>query len=189
MAGPTMKIPPEGTHCVLLLRAVNVGKRQLPMAALRVLGTALGFRDARTYLASGNLLARLPGDAAAAARQLEQAVSEHFGFHSDVVVRSAAQWLRYLDDNPFAQASAAEPNRVMLLLAGQPPAAQAEAQLRERAAPGEHIRAVRDGVWIHFAGGVAASRLTPTYIDKCVAAPTTARNWRTVQALAAMLRE
>jgi len=174
---------------VMLLRAINVGKRQLPMAALRELGLSLGFGEPKTYLASGNLVARVPGDSAAAARQLEAAITEHFGFHSDVIVRSAAQWANYLPDNPFAQASAAEPNRVMLLLANPAPADQAEALLRERAAPGERIRHVRDGLWIHFADGVGPSRLTPAFIDKCVGAPATARNWRTVQALTAMLAE
>ncbi len=40
---------------------------------------------------------------------------------------------------------------------------------------------------MHFADGVAQSKLTPAYIDKCVGAPATARNWRTVQALAELL--
>ncbi len=179
--------PATAERSVLLLRAINVGQRQLPMAALRELAGQLGLAEARTYLASGNLVARVAGDPAAAARRLEQAITEHFGFHSDVIVRSAAQWAPYLADNPFADASATTPNRVMLLLANAPPAADAQARLRERAAPGESVTAVRDGVWMHFAGGVAKSRLTPAYIDKCIGAPTTARNWRTVQALAAML--
>lgn len=173
--------------CVMLLRAINVGKRQLPMAALRELAQAMGWSRPQTYLASGNLVAAVPGPLAAAALRLEAAITDHFGFHSDVIVRSAAQWATYLADNPFEAASAKEPNRVMLLLANRSPAAKAVALLQERAAPGETIAAVRDGIWIHFAEGVGASKLTPAFIDKCVGAPATARNWRSVQALAAML--
>jgi uncharacterized protein (DUF1697 family) len=173
--------------CVMLLRAINVGKRQLPMAALRELAESLGWSQPQTYLASGNLVAAVPGSLTAAARRLEAAITEHFGFHSDVIVRSAAQWVPYLADNPFEAASAKEPNRVMLLLANQSPAAQAMALLCERAAPGESIATVRDGIWIHFAEGAGASKLTPGFIDKCIGAPATARNWRSVQALATLL--
>lgn len=173
-------------RCVLLLRAINVGRRQLPMAALRALAEQLGFGAPHTYLASGNLVAELPQPAADAARQLEAAITEHFGFHSDAIVRSAVQWPAYLVDPPAAVATA--PQRVMLLLANRAPAAQALDQLRERAAPGEHIQpAGPDGLWIHYAEGVASSRLTPAFIDRCVGAPATARNWRTVQALAGLL--
>lgn len=173
--------------CVMLLRAINVGKRQMPMAALREMAEAVGWNQPRTYLASGNLVAAVPGAVPAAARQLEAAITEHFGFHCDVIVRNAAQWAPYLADNPFTEASAKEPNRVMLLLGNQPPAAQAAALLRERAAPGESIAAVRDGLWIHFSEGAGTSKLTPAFIDKCFGAPATARNWRSVQALAEML--
>lgn len=173
------------TEHVLLLRAINVGKRQLPMAALRELATALGFAAPRTHLASGNLVAGLAGDAGRQARALEAAIAEHFGFHSDVIVRSGRAWPDYLDDNPFGDA---EPSRVMLLLANAAPADGAEAALRERALPSERVQRVRDGLWIHFPDGVHVSKLTPAFIDKCIGAPSTARNWRTVQALAALLR-
>lgn len=178
----------QATRCVMLLRAVNVGKRQLPMAALRELATRLGWSEPRTHLASGNLVVTLAEPATAAARRLEAAVTEHFGFHSDVIVRSAAQWAPYLADNPFADASATAPNRVMLLLAEGAPADDVAERLQARAAPGESMRRVRDGVWIHFAQGAGTSKLTPAFIDKCVGAPATARNWRTVQALHALLQ-
>lgn len=64
--------------------------------------------------------------------------------------------------NPFAEASEAEPNRVMLLLSKRPPAA----------------------IWIHYASGVGSSKLTPALIDKACGAPTTARNVRTIAKLA-----
>ena len=41
---------------IALLRAVNVGKRQVPMARLRELMGAAGFQDVSTYLQSGNVL-------------------------------------------------------------------------------------------------------------------------------------
>ncbi|MEO6604401.1 MAG: DUF1697 domain-containing protein, partial [Aeromicrobium sp.] len=46
---------------IILLRAVNVGGAQLPMARLREIAEELGASDASTYIASGNLIADVPG--------------------------------------------------------------------------------------------------------------------------------
>lgn len=176
-----------GQRCVMLLRAINVGRRQLPMAALRELAVSFGWQEPKTHLASGNLVVTVKGSPAAAAKELEAEIATHFGFHTDVIVRGAAAFVTYLTDNPFAEASEKEPNRVMLLLANGSPAADCEVRLQERAHADESVCVVRDGVWIHYAGSIHASKLTPAYVDKCVGAPATGRNWRTVQALAALL--
>ena len=44
------------TAYVALIRAVNVGGRQLNMADLKVLAESLGYGSPRTFIASGNLL-------------------------------------------------------------------------------------------------------------------------------------
>jgi uncharacterized protein (DUF1697 family) len=174
-------------RCVMLLRAINVGRRQLPMAALRDMAASFGWQDPKTHLASGNLVVTVKGTPAAAAKKLEAEIETHFGFHTDVIVRTAAPFVSYPKDNPFAEAAEKEPNRVLLLLANRAPAADCEARLRERMQADESVRTVRDGVWIHYAGSVALSKLTPAWVDKCFGSPATGRNWRTVQALAAML--
>ncbi len=173
-------------RCVMLLRAINVGRRQLPMAALRDMAASFGWQEPKTHLASGNLVVTVKGAAAAAAKKLETEIATHFGFHTDVIVRTAASFADYVKDNPFAEASEKEPNRVMLLLANGAPAADCEGRLRERMNADESVRVVRDGIWVHYAGSIAASKLTPAHVDKCVGSPATGRNWRTVQALAAL---
>lgn len=169
---------------ILLLRGVNVGgHRKVPMAELRALCSRTGLGEVRTYLASGNVVAATAMKAADAAVAMEKAIEARFGFPVDVIARRGNEWRRYLDDNPFAEQAATLPNRVMLLLANRTPAAGAVDTLRSRAGTGEQVQGVRDGIWIFFAEGAADSRLTPAAIDKAVGAPTTSRNWRTVQAL------
>lgn len=87
---------------IVLLRAVNVGgTAKLPMADLRTVATDLGATDVRTYIASGNLLADVPGDPATFDRALEQAVEARFGFFRDVVSRSPEQVAAALAAHPF----------------------------------------------------------------------------------------
>lgn len=172
------------TTFIALLRAINVGKRQVPMQALKALAEEIGFTDARTYVASGNLLFSGEGKADAVARRLEEAISSRFGFTVEVIVRTADEWPALMAANPFPEESEREPNRVLLLLSKAAPPADAADRLMERAQADEKVRAAGGALWFHFPAGVGTSKLTPAFIDKVCGSPTTGRNVRTVAKLA-----
>ncbi len=73
---------------VALLRAVNIGQRQTPMARVRDALGAAGFTDVQTYIQTGNVLltssARSPARVAA---QVRDTLSAEFGFDVPCVVR------------------------------------------------------------------------------------------------------
>jgi uncharacterized protein (DUF1697 family) len=104
-----------------------------------------------------------------------------------VVIRTAAQWSRYPDSNPFAEAAETEPNRLMLLLSKRRPAEGAEAAIAAKAAAGERVGRSGDALWIHYPAGAGTSKLTPPLIDRAIGSPATARNYRTVLRLREML--
>jgi uncharacterized protein (DUF1697 family) len=178
------------TRMIALLRAVNVGKRRLPMAELRAIAGDLGFEDARTYVASGNLVFTAGlSDAEAAAARLEEAITSRYGWTSEAILRSAEQWGVYASGSPFPDAEQDRAKMLHLLLSRRLPASDAVERLKERCATGERIAMQGDAIWIDFADGVGSSKLTPTFIDKCVGSPATARNWNTVLQLDAMTRD
>lgn len=175
-----------GRH-VALLRAVNVGGRKLPMADLRALCAGIGWEDVATYIQSGNVVFSAAGKPAALETQLDKAIAERFGMDVPVIVRTAAQWQRYAPANPFPEAAADEPNRLMLLVSKRTPAAGAERAVQARAAAGEQVRRAGDALWIHFPEGSGTSKLTPALIDRAIGSPATSRNYRTVVKLGEML--
>ena len=61
------------TAVVALLRAVNVGGRKLIMTELKGIADELGLEDARTFIASGNLLFRSGRSEASVKAMLEKA--------------------------------------------------------------------------------------------------------------------
>jgi uncharacterized protein (DUF1697 family) len=175
-----------GRH-VALLRAVNVGGRKLPMAELRALAEGLGWAEVATYIQSGNLVFTTGGAGDALENRLEQAIAKEFGLDVPVIVRSAAQWKRYPQGNPFAAEAEKEPNRLMLLLSKRPPSAGAEQAIEAKAKAGERVRRAGDALWIHFPEGAGTSKLTPSLIDRAIGSPSTARNHNTVVKLEEML--
>lgn len=175
---------------IALLRGINVGgHNKLPMAKLRALCTELGWVDPRTYIQSGNLIFAAPGTAAGLEDALEQAIEDRFGLTVPAIVRAASAWPAYIDQNPFPRASEEAPNLVMLALSRNPPAADAEFRLRERASESERVSRTGDTLWIHYGDGSGRSKLTPALLDRAAGSPVTTRNWRTVLKLGEMASE
>ena len=172
---------------VAVLRGINVGgHRKVPMAELRELAEAEGFRDVATYIQSGNLVFTAGGSAATAEASLERAIAAHFGFPVDVVVRTADDWASYAAGNPFPDAAETRPNHLLLALSKQPPSPGAEVALRGQASAGERVALLGAALWVDYVGSVARSKLTPAALNKALGSPVTARNWTTVLKLAEM---
>lgn len=80
---------------VAFLRAINTGTRRIKMADLRELYADLGYEDAATYIATGNVIfdsVSLPDVAL-----LESAFEERFGFFSKLFLRDERQIASMLD--------------------------------------------------------------------------------------------
>jgi uncharacterized protein (DUF1697 family) len=173
---------------VVLLRGINVGgNRKVPMADLRRTLESTGCTDVTTYIQSGNAVCRAQGSNDAIEARLEAAFAEAFGFHIDTVVRTAEQWSQYAGAVGFPDAASARPNLLHLALARRPLAAGAEALLTPRCTANERFALLGDALWIDFPDGVARSKLTPAVLDRAAGSPVTARNWRTVEKLQALL--
>src|SRR5688572_12421309 len=79
-----------GSYAVFL-RGINVGGINIKMAELREALKAAGFADARTLLASGNVVLASTLDAAAVKRECEKCLRVTFGYDAWVVVLDAAR--------------------------------------------------------------------------------------------------
>lgn len=174
---------------VALLRGINVsGQRKIPMAELRSVCAAIGCEDVRTYIQSGNVVCSSTESAATLEQNLEKAIKRRFRCSVPVIVRAASKWRRYVRDIPFPTEAKQEGNHVLLVLSKRPPGANAVLELEHRATKAERIAKTGDAIWIHYANGIARSKLTPAVLDRYVGSPVTARNWRTVLRLDAMVR-
>jgi uncharacterized protein (DUF1697 family) len=174
---------------VALLRGINVGgNRKIPMIELCALATKAGLAGVTSYIQSGNIVFDA-GKASASAVELllEKAIERHFGFHVDVIARTASQWKKYSAGSPFPGAARARPNLLMLGLSKRPCGKDTEALLAERALHGEKIKVVGDAIWVDFALSVGKSKLTPALFDRLAGSTVTMRNWNTVLKLAELL--
>lgn len=87
---------------IALLRGVNVGGgNKVPMARFRVLCGGLGWRDVKSYIASGNLVFNAGGDAKDLASSLRAAMSKQMGVNVPVLILPAGAVSNALRECPF----------------------------------------------------------------------------------------
>jgi uncharacterized protein (DUF1697 family) len=90
---------------IAFLRAVNVGGRTLPMVRLRALAGTLGFANAETFIASGNLIVDgRARDARSLERRLEGALLAELGYEVPVFVRTDAELAAAAVERPWPPA-------------------------------------------------------------------------------------
>ena len=165
------------TATIALLRAVNVGGTgKLPMAELKAIADELGLANARTYIASGNLLLDTDLPEVRVKAMLEERLEAYAGKPVGVLVRSGAEMARVATANPFADAPG---NRVVAIFLDQAPPLGALDEVRGQ--KDERIALGAREIYVHYGDGMADSRLVIP-----AAKAGTARNMNTVAKLASL---
>jgi uncharacterized protein (DUF1697 family) len=182
---PKRAAGPSG-RMVALLRGVNVGGRNMvPMAALRQAFASLGLDEVTTYIQSGNVLFRAAsGREEALAERLTHHLHRTFGPHLTLVLRSAEELARVAASSPF-DPSQVDTARLMVFFLGARPAPGAIAALDPDRSPPDAFKVVGREIHAHCPNGFAKTKLTVDYFERRLGTVATARNWRTVNALAA----
>lgn len=171
-----------------LLRAVNLGPdTQVSMDFFRDLLLALGFEGVQTLLRSGNAVFRSPErNVAKLERGMAAAIERRLGRRTEVFVRSAEEWRSVIVGNPFPREAADDPGHLLVMALRETPAND-RWQALAAAIPGrERVRGSGRHAYLVFPDGIGRSRLTPARIEECLGTVGTARNWNTVNKLAAL---
>jgi uncharacterized protein (DUF1697 family) len=171
---------------VALLRGVNVGgAHALAMADLRKAATGLGWRDVRSYIASGNLVFRADGTAAALAAALQAALRAATGLEVAVVVLPAADLRAALAECPFPDAEGCHLHVFFLWSEG----CLVPERLQALRAPGEALEMTRRRLWLHTPNGIGRSKLGAGLGRVVTGTEMTGRNLNTLRKLVEMLDE
>jgi uncharacterized protein (DUF1697 family) len=140
---------------IALLRAVNVGGTgKLLMPALRSLCVDAGFRNVRTYIASGNVVLESGSSASAVKQLLEERVAAIVGKPVGVAIRTSDEMARVLARNPLPDAR--RDWTVAIFLDSPPPSdvMDAIAGLAD-----EEIRLGDREIYVRYPSGMGRSRL------------------------------
>jgi len=175
---------------ISLLRGINVGgHNKVPMDRLRVMCEALGFKQVRTYIQSGNLIFETAkSDPSALSAKIEKKILAEFGFPVSVITRTPDDLRQAIKENPFVEESAAEPGKVYTAFLAQVPKPEAMKKLQSLASASEQVRCKKE-IYLYYRDGMGRAKLTSNALEKTLAVTATARNWNTVTRLYEMAME
>ncbi len=168
------------TTYISLLRAVNVGGTgKLPMAELKKICDAIGFAEARTYIASGNVVFNSSLSAAKVKAVLEKELTAYAAAPMQVLVRTAAELEAVLKANPFPDAA---PNRLIVTFLDDAPDASDLEDVKGK--KDEELALGKREIYVHYGQGMGQSKLTLR-----ASARGTGRNLNTIAKLVEMAQD
>lgn len=181
--------PPASTRHVALFRGINVGKaKRVAMADLRALFESLGFGGVRSLLNSGNVVFSVTSRSRAKLdRRIANAVTDELGVEANVLVLDAEEFRVVVDENPLDE-FATNGSRLLVNVLQDPADRRKLVKLAKLDWGDDAFGLGSRAAYLWCAAGVLGSDLPNAVVD-AVGDTTTARNWNTVNRIAAALEE
>lgn len=173
---------------ISMLRGINVsGQKQVRMADLKNLYESMGFENVRTYVQSGNVIFEsAEKDEAKLSKQIEAKIEETFGFSVPVLVRTAQDFKRIVENHPFTKE---DPARVLVTFLHERPARSKLDDLSSYEDKVDQFAIGEQEIFLFCPGGYGKTKLSNTFFEKKLGVAATTRNWKTVNMLYEMASE
>ena len=175
---------------VAMLRGINVsGSKPVKMDALRASFEALGFKNVRTYVQSGNVVFEAKERTAAPlGPKIVARIKRDFGFDVPVLVLAAGELARIVEENPFLRqrGEAIDVTKLHVTFLAGPPAAAGLKKLEGVSSGRDAFRCLGTSIYLHCPDGYGNTKLSNNVFERALGAAATTRNWKTVTTLAAL---
>jgi uncharacterized protein (DUF1697 family) len=172
---------------VILLRGVMpTGKNKVPMAQLRTALAAAGLLDVQTYIQSGNVIARSDLERLPLEQLVHDVIAREIGAEIAVIARTAEEYRRVLDANPFPQA---DTSRLYFSLLSAQPAQKLLDELLGIDFSPEEVKIIDDVIYTLYATKQSDSRFHNNFYESRLKVAITTRNFNTTARLVAMSSE
>lgn len=165
---------------IALLRGINVGGRhKLPMRELVHLLEALGVKNVKTYIQSGNVVFQSERtDSTMLAEEISEAIGKSHGFAPQIFILDIAGLQKAMAVNPFPEGED-EPKSLHLFFLDAVPQEPDLSLMEALKKENERYRLIDDVFYLHAPDGIGRSKLAEK-AGHGWGVSITARNWRTV---------
>jgi uncharacterized protein (DUF1697 family) len=160
------------------------------MAALRDSLVAAGLSDVRTYLQSGNVIASSQlRTHEQVSRRVRTVIAADFSVDVPVITRRPAEIYGLIAANPFSAYVALRPHLIRVIFLDAVPSKEGIDRLTAVEEIRDTCRVIGNHVYVDYFRGYHNTHRTAPYLTSVLGVDGTERNWRTVLALADLLRQ
>lgn len=158
------------------------------MEDLRRLYEALGHADVITYIQSGNVVFKSPGDRPAdLARGIEQRIADELGVEVRVLLRSADELASVIESNPF-QLEGVDPSKLHVTFLADQCDPTRIASIQVPGSGPDKFRIAGREVYLYCPEGYGETKLNNVFWERKLRVAATTRNWNTVTKLLQLAR-
>jgi uncharacterized protein (DUF1697 family) len=167
---------------IALLRGINVGPhKRMKMEKLRASCEALGLKQVKTFIQSGNLI--FQGEKispAALSKKIEAQIVSDFGFSADVISRTSDEMAKIIRENPLVKEKGVDSSKLHVVFLADVPPAVAIKRLESLTLAPDRVSWSAKEIYFYFPNGVSGSSLWKHPLDRVLTVSATMRNWNTV---------
>ncbi len=160
------------------------GKNKVPMAQLREVLAQAGFKNVRTYIQSGNALVDTDISAKELETKVHALIKKHIGADLTIVVRTASQLQKVLNENPFKDGY--DISRIFFVLFADSPPAQNVKELLVQDYSPEKLAILKNAAYMFIPNTYGSGKLSNNYLEKKLGVVATTRNFNTLTKLIEM---
>ena len=178
------------TH-LALLRGINVsGHNMIKMEALKTTLEAIGFKNAQTYIQSGNVFVDSEEEnPAAVGFNIKQEIFKVFGHEVPIVVIGKDDLEACLKNNPFLKEKDLDVKKLYVAFISKTLQSDSINDLKISQFKPDEASIDASRIYIKYAVGAGKTRFDQKYIEKKLNVTATIRNWNTVTQLLKMYEE
>ena len=171
---------------IAFLRGVNMtGHNMIKMADLAALFRKLGYKDAETYIQSGNVIFTNIGNQAGNEIELliERAIKKQFGHTISVMIRTSEELKKVLKVNPFVQSEDIDQTKHSALFLKETPDKAQTDRIAGIDYPPDRFTISGSEIFIWCPNGFGKTKLYTNFFENKMKVTGTARNWKTIRTL------
>ncbi len=170
---------------IAFLRGINVGgHKKIKMADLRLLFEEIGYKNAMTYIQSGNVIFNsLDEDRGKLEYQISEAIKNHYGFEVPVLVKTTTEIKKILGTNPYNDPEDLASNKIYFVLLQEIPQKEDIETTSTIIFENEKFVITPECVFIRYDLGAGKAKCGINFFESKLKVATTSRNYRTMTKL------
>lgn len=171
---------------IAFLRAINIGKRRVKMDKLKSIFESLGFKNVKSYIASGNMIFETDNENRLELKStIEESLNTELGYKVDTFLRTIPELKEISDNNPFAEIENSDRKTIYISIFDSDPSESSKSSLPYDETGvytfkllGKELYTLRD-----LSSTEEVSVFSNNYVEKILKLPATTRNINTVFSL------
>jgi uncharacterized protein (DUF1697 family) len=161
------------------------GHNKLKMTDLTALCKKIGFKDAETFIQSGNVVFSNPENlpVAGVASKIEAAILKKFGYSVPAIIRTPRELCEIISLNPFMDETDFNPERLAVIFLNKKPSEEQITKIKDVNYPPDKFKISGKEIFIYCPNGFGKSKIYTGFFENKMKIIGTGRNWNTINAL------